>query len=286
MIPRIIDSHSHFHFPAYDQDRQEIFLRMQETQTWTVTVGTNATTSQKAIEAANQYPGVFACVGYHPNSFTSSYEDPDEPRDTDPYSVQVLTSIATSSSRIVALGETGLDYYRMDEGLNVEEGKRRQASAFLDHIQVGQKLDLPIVIHCREAFDDLIRMLAEEKAKGAEIRGVIHCFTGSWELAQKLLDLGLYLSFTGIVTFKPRASDDPEQHIHRVIERMPLDRMMIETDAPWLAPEPYRGKRNEPSYVIHVAEQIAKLRNTSVDEICQATTQNAIRFFRLDRFVE
>lgn len=259
---------------------------MQETQTWTVTVGTNATTSQKAIEAANQYPGVFACVGYHPNSFTSSYEDPDEPRDVNPYSIQILTSIATSSSRIVALGETGLDYYRMDEGLNIEEGKRRQASAFLDHIQVGQKLNLPIVIHCREAFDDLIRMLAEEKAKGAEIRGVIHCFTGSWELAQKLLDLGLYLSFTGIVTFKPRASDDPEQHIHRVIERMPLDRMMIETDAPWLAPEPYRGKRNEPSYVIHVAEQIAKLRNTSVDEICQATTQNAIRFFRLDRFVE
>lgn len=286
MIPRIIDSHSHFHFPAYDKDRQEIFLHMQEMQTWTVTIGTNATTSQKAVEAANHYPGVFACVGYHPNSFTSLYEDPDEPRDANPYSIQTLTSIATSSPRIVALGETGLDYYRMDEGLDVEEGKRRQANAFLDHIRLGQKLDLPIVIHCREAFDDLIRLLAEEKAKGTAIRGVIHCFTGSWELAQKLLDLGLYLSFTGIVTFKPRASDDPEQHTHRVIERMPLDRMMVETDAPWLAPEPYRGKRNEPSYAIHVVEQIAKLRNASVDEICQATTQNAIRYFRLDRFVE
>ncbi len=281
MIPRIIDSHSHFHFPGYDQDRSEVFSRMQASNTWTVTVGTNGKTSRGAIEAAEAFSGVFACVGYHPNVFTSSYEDPDEPRDAEPYSIELLEKIATSSPRVVALGETGLDYYRMDEGLDPEEGKRRQKDAFLDHIALGQKLDLPIVIHCRDAFDDLIRILSEQKEKGVKIQGVIHCFTGDWMLAQRLLDLGLFLSFTGIITFKPRASDDPEAHVHRVIERMPIERMMVETDAPWLAPEPYRGKRNEPAYVIRVAERIAELRGVSVDDICLATTANAMRFFKL-----
>ncbi len=281
MIPRIIDSHSHFHFPGYDQDRSEVFSRMQASHTWTVTVGTNTTTSRGAIESAHAFPGVFACVGYHPNVFTSSYEDPDEPRDTEPYSVELLEKIATSSPRVVALGETGLDYYRMDEGMDPEEGKRRQKDAFLDHIALGRKLDLPVVIHCRDAFEDLIRILSEQKAKGVAIRGVIHCFTGDWALARQLLDLGLHLSFTGIITFKPRSADDPEAHVHRVIERMPIERMMVETDAPWLAPEPHRRERNEPSYVIHVAERIAQLRGVSVDEICLATTENAVRFFKL-----
>lgn len=281
MIPRIIDSHSHFHFPGYDQDRSEVFSRMQASNTWTVTVGTNGKTSRGAIEAAQTFPGVFACVGYHPNVFTSSYEDPDEPQDTEPYSVELLEKIATSSPRVVALGETGLDYYRMDEGLDPEEGKQRQKNAFLDHVSLGRKLDLPIVIHCRDAFEDLIRILSEQREKGVKIQGVIHCFTGDWTLAQRLLDLGLFLSFTGIITFKPRSLDDAEAHVHRVIERMPIERMMVETDAPWLAPEPYRGKRNEPAYVIYVAEQIAKLRGIPLDEICKTTTENAMRFFKL-----
>lgn len=280
MTPYAIDSHSHLHFPAYDSDRDEVSSRMREARIWTVTIGTNATTSRMAVECAERCDGVFACVGYHPNSFTSSYEDPDEPKDAEPYSVELLEKIATSSARVVALGETGLDYYRM-EG-DPEEGKEKQEKAFLDHLALGQKLNLPIVIHCRDAFDDLIRILSEQKEHGVNIQGVIHCFTGDWALAQRLLDLGLFLSFTGIITFKPRTSDDPEMHIHRVIERMPLERMMIETDAPWLAPEPFRGKRNEPAYVIHVAEQIAKLREISTDDVCKATTENAMRFFKLE----
>jgi TatD DNase family protein len=189
-----------------------------------------------------------------------------------------MAAIARSSKRVVAIGEIGLDYHHIDPELDQEDARERQKSAFREQIALASELDLPVVIHCRDAMDDVIEILKETR-----VRAVMHCFTGSWKMASQLLDLGCFLSFTGNITFKPRTSDDPEEHVHRVIERMPLDRCMIETDAPWLAPVPHRGKRNEPIYVEFVAEKIAELRDKPVQAILEQTTKNAMSFFRLDR---
>lgn len=279
-MPRLIDTHCHLHFPAYDADRTEVLARMKANDVWAITVGTTIATSRGAIEFAEQMDGVWATVGYHPEHFSSDYHDEAE-GDAGHYSIEEIRRLAESSTKVVAIGETGLDFYRIDAGRDVEEAKRAQEQAFREHLALADVLDLPVVIHCREALTRLAEIVAEEKRNGKNIRAVVHCYTGTWTDAQPLLELGLSLSFTGIITFPPKKTDDPEQHVHRVIERMPLDRLLIETDAPWLAPVPYRGKQNEPTHVLHVAEQVALLRQRSVDEIARQTTQNAVAFFRL-----
>lgn len=282
MSIKIIDTHSHLHFDAYNQNRSEILSQMSAEECATIAVGTNGATSQMAIELAERESLVYAAVGYHPNFFTSAFVPEEERADEKPYSKEQLEKIILSRKRIVALGETGLDYYRLSEELHsIEEGKNIQKGAFIDHLDLGITHELPIVVHCREAFDDLIQILSERKKRGINDRCVIHCFTGDWELAQNLLELGCHLSFTGIITFPEKKGSDPEKAIARVIERMPLERMMIETDAPWLAPIPHRGEQNNPTYVRFIAEKIAELRKKSVDEIVQETTINAKRFFSI-----
>ena len=277
----IIDTHSHLHFDAYS-DRDEILQKMKDLSCATIVIGTNGATSKTAVELADKEELVYAAVGFHPNFFTSKFVPEEENEDTEEYSTERLKELATSSNRVVALGETGLDYYRMDEELYpIEKGKEIQKRAFIDHLDLGNELSLPIVVHCREAFDDLIEILRERKGKGMNDRCVIHCYTGDWELAEKLLDLGCMLSFTGIVTFPPKKSEDAEKSTLRVIERMPIDKMMIETDAPWLAPIPHRGERNDPTMVRFVAEKIAELRGIDVNEVTRQTTENARGFFQI-----
>lgn len=284
MKPALIDTHSHLHFPAYDNDRDAVLLSMEEERIWTIAIGTNARTSQKAIDLAKQNPSVFASVGYHPGNLTSVTPEDIEEQDSKPYDIETMKRLAISSDRVVAIGEVGLDFYHIDPNLDPQEAKERQRSVFIEQITLANQLDLPVIIHCREAFDELIQLLQDLVYAGTPIKGVVHCFGESWQRAQALLDLGLHLSFTGIITFKPRKSDDPEEHVHRVIERMPLDQILIETDAPWLAPEPNRGKRNEPAYVSYVADKIAELRGEDPIMIRKKTTESAIRFFGLERF--
>lgn len=286
MKPFLIDSHSHLHFGAYKEDREAVLLRMREKNIWTITVGTNGVTSKGAIELAEKEPSVFATVGYHPSNLTSLHDDEYEETDPNPYSLESMESIANSSDRVVAIGEIGLDYHHIDPNLDLNEAKDLQKSAFRDQIALASERDLPIIIHCRDAMDEMIEVIQDARYQGVNVRGVMHCFSGNWDQASKLLDLGLFLSFTGAITFKPRASDDPDDHVHRVIERMPLDRCMIETDAPWLAPVPHRGDRNEPAYVEYVANKIAELRNVQPSMIAEQTTNNAIKFFQLDRFLQ
>lgn len=244
-----------------------------------ITVGTNQRTSQQAIELAERTNRIFATVAYHPEHLTSTYIDESEDIQYQPFDKDEIEKLARSSKRVVAIGETGLDYYRMDEGIDIEKAKKYQQEVFEWHLDLAKDMDLPVIIHVRDAFDDLVDIISKRRSDGYKQKIVIHCFTGNWKNAQKLLDLDCYLSFTGIITFKPRASDDPEDHIHRVIERMPIDRLMIETDAPWLAPEPYRGKRNEPGYVVYVAQKIATLRSITTEEVMKVTTENATAFF-------
>ena len=281
-MPRLIDSHCHLHFPAYDQDRDAVLARMREKDIWGITVGTNATTSRLGVEFAQKYDGVFATVGYHPEHLTSSFMDDQELHDEGVYDIQAIADIAKSGSRkIVAIGETGLDFFRIDQDRDQQQAMAVQESALRDHIALAHELNLPLVVHCRDAFTELARIIHDEQHRGKSVQGVIHCFTGTWEEAKPLLDLGFYLSFTGIITFPQKKDADPELSIHRTIELMPLDRMLVETDSPWLTPIPYRGKRNEPAYVEHVAETIARIRNTSIEEIAQATTHNASGLFQL-----
>jgi len=271
-MPTLVDSHCHLHFPAYDDDRDAVLLRMREKDIWSITVGTNATTSKSGVAFAEQHPDVFATVGYHPEHLTSDFVPDDEPHESDPYTIESIAAIARSSKKVVAIGETGLDFYRIDKDRDQTAAKKAQEVALLEHIQLAKELELPVVIHCREALTRLADVI-----KHNPIQAVVHCFTGTWDEAKPLLDLGLHLSFTGIITFAPNKVGE----IHDVIKKMPLDRMLIETDAPWLAPAPYRGKRNEPSYVTHVADHIATLRGTSPNEIATQTTANATKLFRL-----
>ena len=279
---RLIDTHCHLHFPAYDQDREAVLARMREKGIAVITVGTNVTTSKSGVAFAEQHPDVFATIGYHPEHLTSSYTDEQEPHDTDVYSIDAIAEIAKSGSKkIVAIGETGLDFYRIDKDRDEQEATQLQEFALRDHINLAHELDLPLVIHCRDAFRRLATIIQDEQGKGKRVRGVIHCFTGTWDEARPLLDLGFYLSFTGIITFPSKKNEDPEKSIHRTIERMPMDRLLVETDAPWLTPLPYRGKRNEPAYVEHVAAKVASLRKMEVKEVEVQTTKNAINCFQL-----
>ena len=286
MIPRLIDAHCHLHFPAYDTDRDAVLSRMRAEGVSAITVGTNGYTSRGAIELAEREPDVFATVGFHP-SHISGGEDPYEALDTEPYSIDRLKAIATSSPRVVAIGEAGIDdsYLHDPDPAIVEREKREQRLLFRDHIRIASELNLPLVIHTRGAFQEIAEILSDERSAGHHCDAVIHCFTGTWDDASILLELGLMLSFTGIVTFKPRKSDDPAKSTLRVIEKMPMDRMMVETDAPWLAPEPNRGKRNEPAFVKDTTAFIAKMRGTDFSQIAGQTTANAMGFFKLDRLI-
>lgn len=280
MTPRLIDSHCHLNFPSYDIDRAEVLQRMYSSGVWGITVGTGMSTSKDGIAIADANEGVWATVGYHPEYLTSTFRDPAE-GEIGEFDIAELRRLAQSSKKVVAIGETGLDFLRIDAELDCEEAKRKQEQGFLDQIHLAQELDLPVVIHCREALGRLAEIVQNEKNVGREVRGVVHCYTGTWAEAVPLLHLGLLLSFTGIITFPVKKSQDPETHMHRVIERMPMDRMMIETDAPFLTPVPYRGKRNEPTYVEYVAQEIARLRGIDAGEVGKSTTGNAVAFFRL-----
>ena len=281
MTPRLIDSHCHLHFPAYDEDRDKVLSRMRQNGVWGITVGTNETTSRSGIRFAERHPDVFATVGYHPEHLTSSYEDADEPGGNEPYAIDPISILARSSAKVVAIGETGLDFYRVDEERDLEDACQEQEFALREHIALAHDTGLPLVIHCRDAFMRLATIIQDEQAKGRTVQGVVHCFTGSWDEARPLIDLGLHLSFTGIVTFPSKKNEDPSKSVQRVIEKMPLHRLLVETDAPWLTPIPHRGKRNEPSYVEYVAKEIANIRKTTFDEIARKTVESTVNLFHL-----
>lgn len=278
--PTLIDTHCHIHFPAYDANRDEVLQRMKEKSIWGITVGTSAQTSREAVAFAEAHDGIWATAGYHPEHFSSSYHDESE-GDAGDYSIDALRAIATSSKKIVAIGETGLDFFRIDEGRDVEEAKAQQEQGLRDQVRLASECDLPLVVHCRDAFTRLAEIIADEQLRAKNIRGVIHCFTGTWKEAEPLLQLGFHLSFTGIITFPPKKTQDPETLVQRVIEGMPMDKMLVETDAPWLTPIPHRGEQNEPAYVGFVAQKIAELRGMSIDEIARQTTLNARSLFKL-----
>ncbi len=250
----LIDSHCHLDFPELAGNLDEIFARMRTNQvSHALCVSVNLEDFPKVLALAEAHAHLFASVGVHPD-----YPDVDEPAADD------LVRLA-QHPKIVAIGETGLDYYRLSGDL---EWQRQR---FRTHIRAARNCGKPLIIHTRSAADDTLRLMREEGAR--EVGGVMHCFTESWPVAEAALELGFYISFSGIVTFKNAKA------LKEVAQKVPFERMLIETDSPYLAPAPHRGKTNDPSLVKHVAEEIARLRGCEYDLVATQTTSNFYRLF-------
>ncbi len=258
-----------------------MLVRMRERNIWGITIGTALGNSERGIRFAEDHPDVWATVGLHPEHVTSDFQDPAEGAVVNERQVDEarLETLARSSKKVVAIGETGLDFYRLSQ--DDRAGREAQEKEFLTHARVAHRSNLPLVIHCRQALGRLAEIIQGEIAAGRNVRGVVHSFTGTWDETKPLLDLGLHIAVNGIATFPPKKNADPEMAIDRTIERIPIEKLLLETDAPYLAPVPFRGKRNEPMYVEEVARHVAKVRGMTIDEIAGITTENAITLFDL-----
>ncbi|MGI6649579.1 MAG: TatD family hydrolase [Bacillota bacterium] len=254
----LIDSHCHLNDPQFQTDQKEVLERAKAMGVeQVVCVGYDLASSLGAEALARQHPDIYAVIGVHPHDARLVKEQT--------YSILKRTA---QSPRVVAIGETGLDYFRNHSPHDLQQ------QAFRGHIRLAREVGLPVVIHDRDAHAEVLRIMREEKA--AEVGGVIHCFSGSWEMAQECLAMGFYISLAGPVTY------NNARRPQEIATQVPLDRLLVETDAPYLSPEPRRGRRNEPGNVRYVAEKIAELRGITVEELGSATTSNARRvFFRM-----
>ena len=251
------DSHAHLDDIKYDGDRHEMLMRAREKGiSYIINVGYDLPSSRRSLALAEKYDFIFAAVGIHPHDAGDAGE-------------AALLELAKlcDNPRVVAIGEMGLDYYRNLSPRDIQQEMFRQ------QIHLAKSLHKPIIVHDREAHGDVMDILKEEDARSAG--GVLHCFSGSIEMAKECINMGFYISFAGPVTFKNA------RKACEVAAVVPIDRLLIETDAPYLTPEPYRGKRNESAYVAFVAERIAELRGIRVEELAEVTTGNAKKLFQI-----
>ena len=253
----LFDTHAHLNFNAYKEDSLKVLQRSLDNGVWMINVGSQYSTSKRAVEMAEKHEkGVWAAVGLHPIHVREEEFDYEKYKEL------------AKSKKVVAVGEVGLDY-KPEYALS----KEKQKIVLAQQLKLAEELDLPVIFHCRMAHDDLIKILSEN---GSRIRGVVHCFTGSWKQAQEYLGMGLYLGFNGII-FK--------LNLEEVIKKTPLEKILIETDCPYLTPLPAvalaKAGRNEPLFVKYVAEKIAKVKELSYKEISRITTENAKKLFKI-----
>jgi TatD DNase family protein len=259
----LIDSHAHLDAKAFDSDRSEVIERAWQAglgAVITVGVGENLNEIEAAVSLAGEHEAIFATVGVHPH-------------DAQKIEAGWYSRIKELAHhpKVVGIGETGLDYHYM------HSPKPTQRQAFERFLRTGRETGLPVVIHTREADEETIEVLREAREEGGEpLCGVVHCFSGDYPLARQVLDLGLHISFTGVITF-PKA-----EPLREVLKKIPLERVLLETDCPYLAPVPFRGKRNEPARVVHVAETAATVLGRPLEEVARITTQNVVRLFGLE----
>lgn len=257
-IDMLFDTHVHLNADQFENDVDEVIRRAKEAGVnYMVVVGFDEKTIKKAMALVENYDGLYAAVGWHPVDAVDMTEE----------HLQWLEELA-AHPKVVALGEMGLDYHWDKSPKDV------QKEVFRKQIQLAKKVNLPIIIHNREASGDVVQILKEEGA--AEVGGIMHCFSGSTEIAKQCLEMNFYISLGGPVTFKN--AKKPQE----VAKAVPLDRLLVETDCPYLAPHPHRGKRNEPAYVKFVAEKIAELKEISFEELAKVTTENAKKLFRIE----
>ena len=293
-MPRYIDIHAHLNFKSFDLDREEVIKRAQDADTWLINVGTQIDTSRKAIELAHKYPeGVYAIIGLHPIHTEESFHDEDEIGGSgfksreEVFDKEKYLELA-KDPKVVAIGECGLDYYHLDA-----DSIEKQKKAFVEQIELANEVGKPLMLHIRNsihpaptkieaplkegnlnAYFDTYQILKEH----AKVKGVSHFFAGSVEDMQRFVDIGFYISFAGPITYKPK----PEICDYvAVIKETPLDKILTDTDSPYVAPVPYRGKRNEPSYVREIVKKIAEIKDLPEEEVAKAIVENAKRLFNI-----
>ncbi len=263
-MPKYFDIHSHINFPEYDADRADVLARMWQKDVWTITVGTDLETSRSAVELAQKNNGVFASVGMHPidehaDALLSGFDENEFGR-------------LVSDPKVVAIGECGLDYGRTD--IATETEKARQKKDFEKQIDFAVHHDKALMLHIRSAHEDALDILTSKKREyGDRLRGDSHFFSGTTEIEKKYLDLGFAVSFTGVITF----THDYDE----AVKYAPFDMIMCETDAPFVSPVPYRGKRNEPSYVEEVVKKMAQIKGKTATEMQKILVENALRIFKI-----
>lgn len=281
-IPKFFDIHGHLNFATYDADREGTIKRTLESGTWAVSVGTQKDTSQKAVELAEKHEGLFAAIGLHPIHTSKSYHDEKElgvggaefTSRGEVFDYDFYKKLG-HNKQVVAIGECGLDYFRVTDGeLNV------MGDAFRKQIELAVELDKPLMLHLRNgsdrsAYNDAFSILNSYfKIHNSRLRGDLHFFAGSIGEAKPFLDMGFSFSFTGVVTFT-KSYDE-------IIRYLPLERIMSETDCPYVAPTPYRGKRNEPAYVSEVVKRIAEIRGEDFEKVRAQMVKNALDFFKIE----
>jgi TatD DNase family protein len=253
----LIDSHSHLEMPDFKMDLEEVIQRAKESGVeYIFTVGTEREDWVRALEIAHLHPSVYAILGVHPHNV----------KEIDEETYSTLRKLCRDE-KVRAYGEIGLDFYR-----NLSP-RAIQLKRFREQILLAKELGLPIVIHDREAHRETLEILRSEKAD--ECKGVIHCFSGDYQMAKDCIEMGFYISVPGTITYKKADG------FQEIVKRLPLESLLIETDAPFLAPVPFRGKRNEPSYVRFTAQKIAEIKNVSFEKVAEVTTENALRVYKL-----
>ncbi|MDO8467110.1 MAG: TatD family hydrolase [bacterium] len=279
-MPKLFDSHTHIHFPIYDHDREEVIKRAREAGVKMLCVGTQAASSQAGVDLAKKYPGeIWAAAGFHPNHFASAwYHDKKEQAESEreKFDASNLLKIA-QQPEVVAIGECGLDYYRLpNDKQETTNDKNTQRDAFIAQIKIAEQVGKPLMMHIRpsrgtdDAYLDALDILKSEKFSGGKIS---HFFVGSLEAAKKMAEAGFSFTFGGVITFA--------RNYDEVIKYLPIENILLETDAPYVAPMPYRGKRNEPAYISATAAKIAELKGLSVEEVAEKTFANALRIFKI-----
>lgn len=271
MSPKYFDCHTHVNFAAFKDDAEASIKRAQDAGVGMITVGTQYDTSADAVKVAEAHDDVYAAIGLHPIHSTKSYHDENELGEGgkeftsrgEIFDAAKYEALA-ASPKVVAIGECGLDYYRL-EG----DTKKTQEEAFVQQIEMANRLGKPLMLHIRNAYEDALALLKAH----AKVKGDVHFFAGDWDIAKRFLDFGFTLSFTGVLTFA-REYDE-------VVRNAPLDMLLTETDAPYVAPKPYRGKRNEPAYVVEVAKAIAGIRGEPLETVEAQLAANARRVFGL-----
>ena len=279
MTPKYIDIHSHVNFKAFDADRDEVIRRALDEDTWIINAGTQIDTSRKAVELAHKYPeGVYAIVGLHPIHTGASFHDKEELGDGgkefssrgEIFDKNIYREFL-KGPKVVGIGECGLDYYHLDA-----DSIKKQKEAFIEQIKLANEFNKPLVLHIRDAYADTLEILKEY----AKVKGVVHFFSGNLEEAEAFIDFGFLLSFTGAITFPPRKNGKGCNY-EEIIKNTPLDMILTDTDSPYVAPVPYRGKRNEPVYVKEIVKKIAEIKNLPEVEVASAILENARRLFSI-----
>ena len=260
--PIVIDTHSHFNLHQFEHDLLESILRMSEAGVGTICVGIDLPTSDHAMRLAQEHKSIWACVGQHPTEWGKEFDENEFRK-------------LLGEQRVVAVGECGLDYYREKD----RAGKSEQRELFLKQIKLANEFNLPLMLHIRpqegtmDAYEEALDVLEDYKKDWKDIRGTAHFFAGTKEIAQRFLDLGFHISFSGVITFV--------KEYEELVSFVPLDRILPETDSPFATPEPYRGTRNQPEYVLEVVKKIAEIKELSIGEIQKKLLENTKKLFNI-----